>query len=337
MNILRLILLICLLVLFAAPSNAKIVFSAIHNENSNIYIMDDDGQNMRQITDTPYYDRIPYWSPNGKRIAFVRNTRLPDQDGNQNVYIMHADGTGIQQVTDIDMGMIDFSFSPDGKKIVFTRALSAHYVIDIDTGELSLISRSHINQIDWSPDGKTIIYVNGDHQFVEKHLWMMDTNGDNPRQWTKPDPERGPRYHYYPRWSSDGKQILYCELELIPEEVKGNDGKVIKHWTIGHFRYIIHNIEDDARQILDIPDNWYCTSLSWMNEGRSVLFSAFEYVNGRYTKPTYRIYKYDLSSNQFTQLAEGNGADWYEGPLSVSPIGKKSVRWSELKKAYTGR
>jgi len=198
MNTLRIILLASLLILFATTSHAKIVFNASHNENSNIYVMDDNGENMRQITDTHYYDKNPYWSPNGKQIAFLRNTTLPDQKGGTNVYIMNADGTGVQQVSDINMGMIDLAFSPDGKKIAFTGRLPAQYVIDLDTGEVKQISRSHINQVDWSPDGKTIIYVNDDHQFFGKHLWMMDANGDNPRQWTKPIGEGIMPYHYYP-------------------------------------------------------------------------------------------------------------------------------------------
>lgn len=335
---LRTIFVAGLLILFAAPSNAKIVFSATQNENSNIYVMDDNGENMRQITDTAYYDKIPYWSPNGKRIAFFRNTTLPDQKGNTNVYIMNADGTGIHQVTDIDGGIIDFSFSPDGKKIVFTRILSAHYVIELDTGELSQISRTHINQIDWSPDGKQIIYVNDGHQFFEKHLWMMDANGDNPRQWTKPNPERGIRYHSFPRWSPDGKQILYCELELIPEEMKVNDdGLVINRLEKRLFRYIIQDVEGGGIQRLDIPDNLYCTSLAWMNEGQYVLFSAFEIEKQRNPNYTTQIYKYDLTTNLYIQLTEGFGADWHGGPLSVSPVDKKSVRWSELKKKYTGK
>jgi len=337
MNTLRIILLASLLILFATTSHAKIVFNASHNENSNIYVMDDNGENMRQITDTPYYDKNPYWSPNGKRIAFLRNTTLPDQKGDTNVYIMNADGTGVQQVSDIDMGMIDLAFSSDGKKIAFTRRLSAQYVIDLDTGEVKQISSSHINQLDWSPDGKTIIYVNDDHQFIENHLWMMDANGDNPRPWTKPNPDKNLRYHSYPRWAPDGDQILYCEIELIPIEMKDNDGLVINQLGIGQFNYVIQNIEDGRTQRLEIPNNWYCTSLAWMNDGRSVLFSTFEYEKQRHTQYTTQIYKYDLTSNLYTQLTEGSGADWHGSPLSVSPVGKKSVRWSELKKAYTGR
>ncbi|RKU27404.1 hypothetical protein C6497_11700 [Candidatus Poribacteria bacterium] len=336
MSSLRTILVVGLLVLFIENSNAKIVFSLYQNENSNIYVMDDDGENMRQITDTPYYDKIPYWSPNGKRIAFIRNPSLPDQRRDTNVYMMHADGTGVQQVSDTDFGIIDLAFSSDGKKIAFTRRLSAQYVVDLETGEVRQISRSHINQLDWSPDGKQIIYVNDDHQFIDKHLWMMDANGDNPHAWTKPNPERNVRYHSYPRWSPDGKKILYCELELMPVEIKIND-LVINRMGIGHFNYLIQDVDEGGMQRLDIPNNWYCTSLAWMDEGRSVLFSAFEYERDRNPHHPTQIYKYDLTSNLYTHLTEGSGADWHEDALSVSPIGKKSVRWSEIKKAYTGR
>ena len=337
MNTLRIILLASLLILFATTSHAKIVFSLYQNENSNIYVMDDNGENIKQITDTPYYDKIPYWSPNGKRIAFIRNPSLPDQRRDTNVYIMNADGAGVQQVSDVDHGMIDLTFSPDGKKIAFTRRLSAQYVINLETGEVIQISRSHINQLDWSPDGKQIIYVNDDHQFIDKHLWIMDANGDNPQPWTKPNPERNVRYHSYPRWSPDGQQILYCELELMPVQIKINDDLVINRMGIGQFNYLIQDVDDGGKQRLDIPENWYCTSLAWMDEGRSVLFSAFEYDRERNPHDPPQIYKYDLTSNLYTHLTEGSGADWHEDVLSVSPIGKKSVRWSELKKAYTGR
>ena len=174
-------------------------------------------------------------------------------------------------------------------------------------------------------------------QHISKDLWMMDANGDNPRKWTKPDPEKDPRNHYYPRWSSDGKKILCCESYVNFEAVEVEDGVIFKMWTKGQFLYIIHNIQDDGTQILDIPENWFCSSLSWMNDQQLVLFSAYEYKKERFAKPAYNIYKYDLLSNQFTHLTEGRGADWHEGPLSVSPVGKKSVRWSELKKAYTGK
>ena len=337
MNTLRIILLTCLLILFTATSNAKIVFSSSKTGGGNIYVMDDDGQNIRQITNTPYYDKSPYWSPNGKRIAFLRNTTLPDQKGSTNVYIMHADGSNIQQLTYMNVGMIDLAFSPDGKKLLFSQTFPAQRVIDLDTNEVKQISRKHKNQVDWSPDGKTIIYVNDGHEFFGKHLWMMDANGDNPRQWTKPRGEDIMPYHYYPRWSQDGKQILYCISEWVPRVIKVDDGFINNGWMVGLFQYIIQNIDDDGIQRLDIPEEWYCTSLAWMNEGGSVLFSAYEFVKERHFQDAAQIYKYDLTSNQFTHLNEGRGADWHEGPLAVSPVGKKSVRWSELKKAYTDR
>ena len=338
MYLLRIILITCLLMYFTATSQAKIVFSVSHNKSSNIFVMDDDGQNIRQITNTPYYDKSPYWSPNGKRIAFLRNTSLPDQIGSTNVYFINEDGSNIQQLTYMNVGMIDLAFSPDGKKLLLSQTFPAQTVIDLDTDEVKQISRKHKNQVDWSPDGKTIIYVNDGHEFFGKHLWMMDANGDNPRQWTKPRGEDIMPYYYYPRWSHDGKQIVYCISEWVQllREIEGvlvNNG-----WVVGFFEYTIQNIDDGEIQRLDIPDNWYCASLAWMHEERSILFSASEYhIKDRQPQNAAQIYKYDLLSNQFTHLTEGRGADWHEGPLSVSPVGKKSVRWSELKTVYTDR
>lgn len=336
MNTLRTILLASLLILFAATSHAKIVFSTSHNKNSNIYVMDDNGENIRQITDTPYYDSRTYWSPDGARIAFVRDTTLPDQEGDQNVYIIHADGTKVQQLTHYEnVRMIDLAYSPDGKKLLFTQNFSNQNMVVIDSGEIIQITRSHINEIDWSPDGKQIVYVNDDHQFADKHLWIMDANGDNRRQWTESDPKRGRLYHAYPRWSSDGKQIVYFERELV--FVKDENQDVPGQGRFGRSRVIIHSLVDDKKQVLEIPENLHTISLAWMDGDQTVLFSAFEYDTVHNQHPPSQIYKYDLKSNTFTHLTEGSRADWHEGPLSVSPIGKKSVRWSELKKAYTGR
>ena len=48
-----------------------------------IYVMDNDGGNQRNLTNNPADDRSPSWSPDGKRIAFTS-----DRDGNREIYVM---------------------------------------------------------------------------------------------------------------------------------------------------------------------------------------------------------------------------------------------------------
>ena len=337
MRMLKIILSISLILLFAAAASAKIVFSSARNGNSDIYVMDDDGNNITQITNNPFSERKPRWSPNGKQIAFLRDTTPLDHKGNPNVFMMNPNGTNVRQVTDYDGSIWDFSLSPDGKKVLFSKATIGMTLVDLDSGEVQEITRSHVIHFDWSPDGKQIVYVNDDHQFVEKNLWIVDANGDNQHAWTQPDPEKGTMDHLHPRWSPDGKQMLYTESDTIVKIKKGEQGNLgISIRTAGTFRYIIRNIDDGSTQILEIPEDWMPNSVAWMNGNRSVLFSAYKYEMQRGLPYEVKIYKCDISSGEITQLTNGSSARWISDDVfSVSPAGKYPVRWGELKKAYS--
>ena len=57
---------------FASP-HAKIAFTSVRDENSDIYIMNRDGGDQVRLTINPARDYDPSWSPDGDRIAFVSN------------------------------------------------------------------------------------------------------------------------------------------------------------------------------------------------------------------------------------------------------------------------
>ncbi len=104
-------------------------------------------------------------------------------------------------------------------------------------------------------------------------------------------------------------------------------GRGIRIRSTGTYRYIIQNIDDGATRTLKIPENWFPSSVEWMDGQRSVLFSLYENVS--------KIYKYDLTTDEITFLTEGANPHWNSGKLSISPLGKQSVRWAELKRSYT--
>jgi TolB protein len=83
-----------------------------------IYVMNADGSNKRQVTNNGAANFAPYFTPDGKRIIFSSN--VADSKGrNFDVYLVNVDGSGLERVTFNDTFDGFPMFSPDGKKLVF--------------------------------------------------------------------------------------------------------------------------------------------------------------------------------------------------------------------------
>jgi Tol biopolymer transport system component len=101
-----------------------------HNDlytGAEIYLVDAAGGRPRRVTSVPPDspgDGGPAWSPDGKRIAFAREST----EGITDVYIVNRDGSALRRLTRTgDVG--GYAWSPDGRTIVFSRA--------VETGEFA--------------------------------------------------------------------------------------------------------------------------------------------------------------------------------------------------------
>lgn len=334
---------LCLFLLsFASVGQARIIFGSFRDGISGIYVIDDDGRNQTLLTDD--LDPFPNsWSPDGKQILFTRQVRT---NTTYALYLMNPDGTNAQQLTPDDGSFINGGrFSPDGKSIVFTKRTEKDgkrkvgiYVLNIMTGKMKKISDEWGIQCDWSPDGKHIVFARGQSIGEQSTIWIMRSDGHNPRPLL---PVPGPReftiYRSRPRWSPDGKQIVFQEKEykyvLRPSE--GNF-PVFKS-----FQYIVCDINGENIEQLEVPKSWEGMVIDWMDNGKSVVFAA--YVELPLNKPLWRgfeyppcnIYKYDLQTTKIEQLTYPPGidgsVDWIsDDVLPVSAVGKKNVTWGTL-------
>ncbi len=85
-----------------------------------IYVMNADGSNIRQVTSNGKANFGPYFFPDGKRIIFCSN--MDDPKGrNFDLYSINVDGTGLERITYNDTfdGFPMFSLNDGGKKFVF--------------------------------------------------------------------------------------------------------------------------------------------------------------------------------------------------------------------------
>jgi Tol biopolymer transport system component len=83
-----------------------------------IWVMNADGSNKRQVTSNGKANFGPYFFPDGKRIIFASNMDDP-RGRNFDLYKINVDGTGLERITFNDTFDGFPMFSPDGKKLVF--------------------------------------------------------------------------------------------------------------------------------------------------------------------------------------------------------------------------
>jgi Tol biopolymer transport system component len=114
-----------------APQKAQIAFHSEQDGNSEIYVMDADGNNPRRLTNNPAGNWRAAWSPDGKMIAFTSY-----RDGNPEIYVMDADGNNPRNLTNNPADDSCPMWSPDGKMIAFHSNRDGNfevYVMDADS------------------------------------------------------------------------------------------------------------------------------------------------------------------------------------------------------------
>ena len=123
------------LLMVCVDAQAQIAFSSNRDGNFEIYVMDDDGGNLRRLTNHPDRDFSPSWSPDGKRIAF--SSYRAGNWGTLEIYVMDADGGNQRRLTKNLHPDGSPSWSPDGERIVFDSSRDGNseiYVMDANGG-----------------------------------------------------------------------------------------------------------------------------------------------------------------------------------------------------------
>ena len=83
-----------------------------------IFVMNADGGNVRQVTKIGKANFAPFFHPDGKRIIFASNVHDP-QGRDFDLYMINLDGTGLERITWNPTFDSFPMFSPDGKRLVF--------------------------------------------------------------------------------------------------------------------------------------------------------------------------------------------------------------------------
>jgi Tol biopolymer transport system component len=107
-----------------APGDELNDYRALLNEGLwrptelELFVMDRDGSNLRQVTRLGGANFAPSWHPDGERIIFASNIHDP-KGRNFDLYMINVDGSGLERVTYNDTFDGFPMFSPGGRQLVF--------------------------------------------------------------------------------------------------------------------------------------------------------------------------------------------------------------------------
>jgi TolB protein len=131
-----------------SPDGSQIAFAGVRGGFVELFVMDADGENVRQVTnDLKGIGGPTSWSPDGRYLAFYAGPR-----GDRDIYILEISSGQVRRLTSGDNNL-DPSFSPEGMWIAFSSSRDGDheiYIMRLDGSEIRQLTDNSYD--DWQPD-----------------------------------------------------------------------------------------------------------------------------------------------------------------------------------------
>lgn len=267
----------------------EIYFLSDRDRTMNLFVYNTKTKETSKVTNFTEYD-IKFPSANGSTIVFENGGYIYKMDAaskkpekvkitltSDNVYARNAIKNGADY-------WYESSLSPDGERMVVT-VRGEVFNVPVEKGVTKNITRSpgaHDREAQWSPDGKSIVYISDGTG--ETELYLQEAGGSDPVQLTK----NNDTYIRTFTWSPDSKKIVYTDrknrinlLDVASKQVTT----------------LLQDPNGEPRSVSFSPDNKWLTYTRTADNDFSVI-----YVYNLADKKEYPISDtwYDSSSPKFS-------------------------------------
>lgn len=292
-----------------SPDGARIAFTSDRGGGDNIWVMNADGSDKRQVTKEDF--RLlnqPAWSPDGRFIAAKKHFTTERSAGTGEIWMYHVSGGGGVQVVEraneaLQKELGEPVFAPDGSAIYYTRNTtpgnSFEYAQDsnagifaierheLATGEVTTAVSGYGGAVRPapSPDGKEIAFVRRDKD--RSQLWVKDMASGRERMiYGALDldvQETWAVTGVYPNidWTPDSAGIVFWAGGKLNRVGRDGSGHAVIPFSVSDTR----GVADAPHPVIDVAPATFTTTMprfaTLSPDGARVVFESLGRLHGK--------------------------------------------------------
>jgi len=216
----------------ASPNGKLVVFQSNRTGSNQLFILNREDDEIRQLAEFPLGAETPAFSPDGQRIAFD----VYVGENNNDVFTINVDGSGLKQLTDNPGYDGHPHWSADGLRIIFNSDRTSpdldadwsdrwHEIFSMKADGTDVQQHTRCKAVctfgSLSPDGKKVLYrkvikapgFDWDLGSIEKNseIFIADIDGGNEINITN-----NAAFDGWPAFSPDGQRIAFASNRSGP-------------------------------------------------------------------------------------------------------------------------